>query len=65
MSGEHQDRNVVSSLGTTEFTYINYGPDRSNPMPGKTVTATSAGSRVTMEFEDEVFTVTMTGGTTG
>lgn len=52
---------VVSSLGTTEFTYINYGPDPSNPVPGKTFTATSAGSKVTTEFEEDAFTVTMTG----
>lgn len=52
---------VMSSPGATEFTYINYGPDPENPVPGKTFTATSAGSRVTTDYEDNGVTITMSG----
>ena len=52
---------VMSSPGVTEFTYINYGPDPDNPVPGKTFTVSTAGSRTLTEFQDDGVTITMTG----
>jgi hypothetical protein len=54
-------RGMVTSSSGAEMTYINYGPDPLHPVAGKTFTAKTAGSRVTTEFDEKKFTITMTG----